>query len=119
MLKCRDPKEKANDKNKDPMPPEEVTLGDTYNEIARRLAKFRPGVALGDHVKCVIEEADSILDGFTFKAKNSDLLINALKLCQNEGQKAFAMARMETQKGMEKHFPLAASFLATHGTGFR
>ena len=113
MIKCPDPN------SKDKKPPVEVAMGDTYTEISRRLAKFRPGVRLGDHVKCFIEEADSLLDGFTFKAKNADLLIEALKHCQAEGQKAFAMAKNETQKGLEKHFPIAASFLKTHGVGFR
>src|SRR5271167_1496420 len=121
MLKCRDPKEKANDKNKDPMPPEEVAMGDTFNEIATRLKGFRPGVHLEQHVKCVIKENDSILDGLTFRAKDMDILKGALRNCRNHDQKAFAEAKMENQKThlSEKHFPIEASFLSTHGTGFR
>jgi hypothetical protein len=113
MFKCR--------KKGDPASPE-VAMGATYTEVARRLANFRPGVQLADHVQCFFEEHDSILDGFTFRAKNADLLIGKLRHCQNAGEKAFAEAKMESQKNpgmMEKHFPIEASFLSTHGTGFR
>jgi hypothetical protein len=74
------------------------------------------GFRLGPHMKTVVKEHGSLLDGVDFEAVDHAKLANALRAARDKkGRPAFAGKWVNGKV----HVPLKASFGATKGEGFR
>ena len=91
-------------------------MGDTYKKISSRLARL--GIQIEDHIVdgSEVKEAATTLDGIKFHPKDSKKLKEALRQAKDSiGRKAFATRWINKIE----HKPIALSFAATEGTGFR
>jgi hypothetical protein len=89
---------------------------DAYKEVAKRLKGLDPSIDFAEHIGTVLDVGPSPLEGINFQARDYDRLLACLRNAKDHtGQAAFA----EGSKIDKKHVPLAFSFLATDGLGFR
>ncbi|MBI1356789.1 MAG: hypothetical protein GC160_20810 [Acidobacteria bacterium] len=93
-------------------------MSDTYQRIAGRLAGFMPPIPIGKYIETgTLQVAKTTLDGITFKPKDHDGLLQALRVARTDlGDKAFAAASLDRN---HEHWALKLSLRRTEGTGFR
>lgn len=87
-----------------------------YKAIRDRLSRLHPAINIGDYIGGRLQVGKTILDGISFIPTDHEALTNALTHARaSDGGVAFARGT----KGTHGHWPLAMSFLATDGIGFR
>lgn len=90
--------------------------GAVYKRIARRMAALNPAVNLEEHIGLLTGVGPTALEGINFEPTNYERLIKCLTNAKDSGgEPAFAPG----SKLDQGHFPLAMSYLATEGLGFR
>lgn len=91
-------------------------MGETYTQISSRLKKL--GIRIENHIAdgTEVKEAKTTLDGITFRPKDSKKLEAVLKQARDGGSKKAFATRWTNYV---EHKPIALSFAATEGVGFR
>ena len=90
--------------------------GAVYKKIAKRLQALNPSVNLDEHIGLLLGVGPSPLEGVNFEPRDYDRLVKCLEKARDaNNQPAFAPG----SKLDQGHWPLAMSYLATEGIGYR